>query len=195
KTRGAQERLVLIRIPIMPEHNLLILGEAEVAFQPVGSILLHGALKRRHGVLDCETGRATMANHQEWCDGVTSCSPPGIAPYHLKKPLWDKLEIVRHIVSDDTRALECPIRPPPPPDARRCTDPSGSLKYPAGRCAGETGPRRGAVWCRQCAIQCAHHATPQPSPQAYPLRMAIHRLVRLRPALPHRLWRYQCVVC
>ena len=45
KTRGAQECLVLIRIPIMPEHDLLILGEAEVALEPIGSLLLHGALK------------------------------------------------------------------------------------------------------------------------------------------------------
>jgi hypothetical protein len=29
----------------MPEHNLLILGKAEVALEPVGSLLLHGALK------------------------------------------------------------------------------------------------------------------------------------------------------
>ena len=45
KTRGAQECRVLIRIPIMPEHDLLILGEAEVALEPIGPILLHGTLK------------------------------------------------------------------------------------------------------------------------------------------------------
>jgi hypothetical protein len=43
--RGAQECLGLIRIPVMPEHNLLIPGKAEVALEPVGPILLHGALK------------------------------------------------------------------------------------------------------------------------------------------------------
>jgi hypothetical protein len=45
KTRGAQECCVFIRIPIMPEHNLLIFGKAEVALEPVGSLLLHGTLK------------------------------------------------------------------------------------------------------------------------------------------------------
>src|SRR5919198_944413 len=87
KPRGAQECLVLIRVPIMPEHDLPILGETEVALKSIGSILLHGALKRRHGVLDCETGGATMANHQKWRGRVRSCSPPGIATYHLKEPL------------------------------------------------------------------------------------------------------------
>jgi hypothetical protein len=63
----------------MPEHDLLILGETEVNLEPVGSILLNGALKRRHGVLNRDTGGATMANDQEWHAGVTSYSPPGIA--------------------------------------------------------------------------------------------------------------------
>src|SRR5215510_6214581 len=123
----------------MPEHDLLILGETEITLERIGSILLHGALKRRHGVLDCETGRATMANHQEWRGRVTSCNPPGIATYHLQEPLLDELEIISHNANDDIRALGYPTRSLPPPYARRCTDPSGSLKYPAGHCAGETG--------------------------------------------------------
>src|SRR5262249_28326102 len=45
KARGAQECRVLIRIPIMPEHNLRILGQAEVALEPIGPFLLHGTLK------------------------------------------------------------------------------------------------------------------------------------------------------
>ena len=126
----------------MPENDLLILGETEVKLEPVGSILLHGALKRRHGVLNLETGGATMANHQKWRGGVTSCSPPGIATYHLKEPLRDELEIIGHTANDDTRAPECPTQPLPSPYAQRCTDPSGSLKYPAGHCAGEIGLRQ-----------------------------------------------------
>jgi len=79
KTQGTQEGLGCIRIPVMPEHDLLIPGEAEVKLEPVGSILLHGVLKRRHSVLNRNTGGATMANDQEWRGGVTSYSPPGIA--------------------------------------------------------------------------------------------------------------------
>ena len=125
----------------MPEHDLLILGETEIALERIGSILLHGALKRRHGVLDCETGGATMANHQEGGGGVTLCSPSRITTYHRKEPLRDELEIIGHNANDDSRAPGYPTRPLPPPYARRCTDPSGSLKYPAGHCVGETGPR------------------------------------------------------
>jgi len=126
----------------MPEHDLPILGETEIALERIGSILLHGTLKRRHGVLDCETGGATMANHQEWRGGVTPCSPSLIATYHRQEPLRDELEIIGHNANDDSHAPGYPTRPLLHPYARRCTDPSDSPKYPAGHCVGETGPRR-----------------------------------------------------
>src|SRR4030095_12649917 len=105
----------------MPEHDLPILGETEIALERIGSILLHSALKRRHGVLDCETGGATMANHQEWRGGVTPCSPSRIATYHRQEPLRNELEIIGHSTNDDSRVPGYPTRLPLPPYVWRYT--------------------------------------------------------------------------
>ena len=95
----------------MPEHDLLILGETEVALQSVGAILLHSALKRRHGVLNGKTGGATMANHQQWGGRVPSDSTPGITTYDLKEPCREQLERVKHTTGARPYAAGYPAPP------------------------------------------------------------------------------------
>ena len=102
------------RDPNHARDQLLILGKTEVNLESVCSILLHGALKRRHGVLNRDTGLATMANDQKWHTGVTSYSMPKITTYYLKSHAG-RTEIVDHTANDDTREPGYPTRPPPPP--------------------------------------------------------------------------------